>query len=157
MPKLEPTKVTVTGEFVGLEKALQSHLEMACEALEMDMLDMASCCVYGKKAAWVIEISFEDLDEKESAKKALRKFINSHKVKAAVLTARGLFRDVIDPDKVTGETIIVLGRDAYQYRLATREFVKHLDGSIEFKPVEFSDVDEFSSPNGWFNGCKFIE
>ena len=156
MAKLKTTTITAPGRSIDLDQEMEKHLKLARESIQMDMMDCAVCCAYTEAVSYVIAVPYCDYGQKAKAKKALRKFINSHKVQAAVFTSEAWFRDAKDLERIIGEGICVAGRDACHYRVATQRFVKQLDGSIKFEQAEFSDVDESSSPNAWFTGCKFV-
>ena len=155
-PKLETTTIPVPEGPIDLDQEMQKHLESAREAVELDVLDCAVCCAYTEVLVYVLAVPYADYEEKAKTKKALRKFINSRRIRAAIFISEAWLRDVKDFDKIVGEAICVAGRDACHYRVATQKLVKNLDGSIIFEPVHISDVDESRSPNAWFNGCRFV-
>ena len=154
--KLETTTIPIAEGPIDLDQEMQKYLALAREAVELDVLECAFCCAYTDVSVYTLSVTYADYDEKANAKKALRKFINSRRIRAAIFVSEAWLRDVRNPDRVIGEAICVVGRDAHHYQTAIQKFLKKLDGSIAFEPAHIRGVDESRSPNVWFYGCKFV-
>ncbi len=105
-----------------------------------------------------VALIYGDYDDMAALKKRLRKFINKKSsFNKGFFTGEAWMRDPNYPEWVTGECLLVIYRDATHYRAGLQKIIKKVsDDSISFKEIEFNELDEKTSPEGWFKGCKFV-